>query len=362
MNSVVLAAALAAGASASSVRGGHSSAHRTLVLDKSGRRLIQTASIGTFARTTSFLAVQVGDSWNPYDTAQPGIALPVYVTEYSLATGAFLKSVPLPQNYSDGYRPCTLARGQGANGWNYDLDGMPTVSANEWLFMLPCFDVEVGKPITEASNKTIAILGANTIWDTSIGFSGPGGFRMVSSVTGTSAFYTVHQSFAKGGIHYLSSPSAGVTKQVCTDITPGCSGDVRAMAMFPYFPGTGQPAQLYQLHTADRGFAGVFKANPVNFSSLIANDANSNMAALANVLNDVPSVMSLTFGETNIKVYLALENVTYNGTFMRSAAVRYDYKQPSSTTPESYGINAWGQIADNATVSSSFSKEREVMK
>lgn len=268
--------------------------------------------------------------------------------------GALIQSIPLPNGTDgSGYRSCTLAKGKGANGWDYDNDGMPAPTTNDTLLMVPCFDVPAGQPIVASSPKTVLIIGNNGVYDTIAGFSGPAGFRYVASVTGTSRFYTVHQPFAGAGIHFLDKPGPGAaTRQLCAPSIPGCGNDMRSMLLFPRYPTTEQSgSSANQLHTADRDANAIFRAVPVGVNVTITNDGVNNMNPLPSLLNETLNVQSLAFGETSVKTYLAHENITVNGTLYKSLAIRYDYKAAAINASEAWIINSVGRISDTQLVS-----------
>lgn len=72
--------------------------------------------------------LRLGDATYNAVTAAAGIAMPVYIDEYSVtATQSLLQSqgLPIAYNPSQGGLPCTLATGQIGTQL-FDADGMPS--------------------------------------------------------------------------------------------------------------------------------------------------------------------------------------------------------------------------------------------
>lgn len=166
-----------------------------------------------------------------------GRAYRLYLDVYRLRPSPAVRvmTIPLPAaaNASAGQRACTLSVGTGAGGgWAASADGLPSLSADGRVGMVPCWDVPAGGGIDPAAaSKTLARVfwtasaggtssvatagrGAATVSlavDSSLGGElAPGlragannGWRQVASVDGTTGFWAAAVGATGSGVSYI---------------------------------------------------------------------------------------------------------------------------------------------------------------
>ena len=139
----------------------------------------QTASTTATPLANSFqpdsvLVVRVGDSSYAAGTTADGVAMPVYLDEYSpwsTTPGSAYSSVALPST-------CSLATGQKPTGspaiW-FDTTGFPSLAVDGSVAALHCFRVTYGTAIADSTAvlKTILVVRADGTIDASTTTSWP---------------------------------------------------------------------------------------------------------------------------------------------------------------------------------------------
>ena len=244
----------------------------------------------------NILVVRLGDGTAPVNST--GVALPVFLDEYapSGGSGAPSSSTALPPG------ACTLATG----GWAatpqlppqwYDTEGLPSVSSNGQLVVLPCYAAPVGALISNPLwtdppvMRTIALVRANGVVDVSTSLLANGGvfsmlledwqtapvalgFRQVATTDGVMLYsaaapgWDLSELYAAGLIAtpFGNDPNASAGDQSATisgpfdantwEYTPPGTNDIRAVA---FYAGT-----LYATDSVnDEGFGGLFSVSGV---------------------------------------------------------------------------------------------------
>ena len=121
----------------------------------------------------SVLTVIVGDGQplfsNEYLTgAQLNAAQRVYIEERRVSDGSLGRRIALRDARGPAGEPaCTLGvfTGQGGEGgelWNFNGDGLPSLSAVGNVALLPCYDVPAGQALSESDNKAVAVVHPNS--------------------------------------------------------------------------------------------------------------------------------------------------------------------------------------------------------
>lgn len=149
---------------------------------------------------SSVLSVVVGEG----PSFEANRAQRVYIEERD-PTGQLLHRLQLSDgSQSFGSAPaCTLGVSSpgGNNFWEYDGDGMITISANQQLVSLLCFDTPVGGQMSMSGGKVVALVYPNR----SVALSAPmtatyldifsdTGMRQVVTVDGDSGFWLAGSS------------------------------------------------------------------------------------------------------------------------------------------------------------------------
>jgi hypothetical protein len=342
-------------------------AQRRVLFDSQGRRLAGTTANAVSFGANSFLSVHVGSVAFPYASTATGIAMPVSVNEYALTGGAAIQSIPLPSVESNGYSACTLAKGVGS--WDYNYDGMPQPSGNGNFWMIPCYNVPAGSPITATSPRVIAIMASNGIYEVFNSFLPAGGsapgFRYVASITGFTNYYLAFGQNTTTGVHFLPTRSTAQTTQFCAPTYTGCGDELRGLSLYSTYPSYVSGSLQYQLHTADRRRSGLFRAIPSGGITPINTTASAAVAPWGNYMEPLPAVLNTTemisamaFGEDSTRIYLALEDtaITIQGVTStpKSSGARYYFVAATGTTAARWDQQAVAVISDTSPALWSF--------
>jgi hypothetical protein len=196
----------------------------------------------------SFLALVVGSNVTN-SSLTVNRAQTVWIEERSYATGALLRRQALRNVSAPGAPACTLAvaapsgtlTGSASESWQYNTDGLPQLSADGSVAVLPCFDISAGNPMDLNADKTIAIIDGNGIVNyttalasTYTGVYGPAGMRQAATVNGSN-FWMSGVAETHYGFRYVSSPDAGTSIGILgsgNDMFQPGFGDARGVGVF----------------------------------------------------------------------------------------------------------------------------------
>ena len=235
--------------------------------------LTGTASIVPRSPSEGIVVMRVGSPAFPADSLAPGTALPVTLDFVDVSTAQVWRSAPFRWTSNPDanslVKPCTLAAGSGL--WNFDSEGLPSLSVDGKQALVPCYNQPAGSPIDATSiAKTIGSMdGAGTrrtniggVINTGIGAGAARnntGWRQVVSVDGASAFWTAGIAANAYGVRYIGSPpfSAFTSTRIYGRAAgQGATNDIRALAIAR---GPSSSTRLWAMSSSvDPGFDTIF--------------------------------------------------------------------------------------------------------
>ena len=267
-------------------------------------------------QTTSLMVVRT--SMAGVTNAAQGVALPTFVDEIDVTTGAVIQSIALPTVATVGSNPCTLTHGWSGLPFQYgDQEGQPQRSADGRVIVFPCYANATGTVLNGTGTKTVAFLRADGSVDTSTAVNGlfqpstdinrPLTLRTAASATGATALITGTSSVGAS----LWVATQGTGSQVALQVRSAPD-----IAVVPF--------------TTDPRYVTIFDGVAYVSNGVLANTNAAFYGISALLVNGVPGIPSGSWSE--------------NATTLRLAGTQNTVGATNNTSPFAFVFNGPNEL------------------
>ena len=149
----------------------------------------------------SVVTMVIGDGTN----SNADISQPIFLNELS-TNGSLMQQIPVATADGPGQYACALGRGRDAP-WDFDLDGIPSLSADGTVATFVCYNMETGVympagPSALERDKIVVVVHTDgslsysePLTQTYVDFYSNDGIRQVATVDGASGFWLSGMSY-----------------------------------------------------------------------------------------------------------------------------------------------------------------------